>query len=45
VLPTPHIAGLAPDYEERVLALFKENVARYLEGRPLINVVDRQLGY
>jgi phosphoglycerate dehydrogenase-like enzyme len=45
VIVTPHISGLASDYPERVLALFKDNVTRYLAGRPLLNVVDRQLGY
>jgi phosphoglycerate dehydrogenase-like enzyme len=42
---TQHIAGLACDYRERVRNLFKENLARYLAGEPLVNVIDRRLGY
>lgn len=45
VVLTPHISGLASDYEERVRSLFKENLARYLRGAPLVNVIDRRLGY
>lgn len=45
VVLTPHISGLAYDYEERVRGLFKENLARYLRGEPLFNVIDRRLGY
>ena len=41
---TPHIAGLAPDYELEVGELFRDNLRRYLDGRPLRNVVDRVLG-
>jgi phosphoglycerate dehydrogenase-like enzyme len=42
---TPHIAGLASDYEERVRGLFKDNLTRYLAGDPLVNVIDRRVGY
>lgn len=42
---TQHIAGLACDYRERVRNLFEENLARYLAGEPLMNVIDRRLGY
>lgn len=45
VLLTPHISGLASDYEQQVRLLFRDNLARYLEGRPLRNVIDRTLGY
>ncbi len=45
VWTTPHVAGLAPDYAEQVLALFAGNLERFLEGRPLLNAVDRGLGY
>jgi len=45
VVLTQHISGLACDYEERVRALFKENLARYLAGDPLVNVIDRRVGY
>jgi phosphoglycerate dehydrogenase-like enzyme len=42
---TPHVAGFAPDYRERVGELFRENLARFAAGRPLVNEIDRRLGY
>jgi phosphoglycerate dehydrogenase-like enzyme len=42
---TPHIAGFAPDYLEAVGTLFTENLRRYLDGAPLLNVADRGRGY
>jgi len=45
VILTPHVSGATPRYLERALDLFVENLARYLEGRPLRNLVDHVLGY
>ena len=45
VLLTPHISGLAPDYWGRALAIFEDNLRRTIDGRPLINVVDKRAGY
>ncbi len=45
VILSPHIAGFTPDYDDRVVDIFTENLHRYLEGRPLLNLVDRHLGY
>ena len=45
VILTPHVSGATPRYLERALDLFVENLARYLEGRPLRNLVDHALGY
>ena len=42
---TPHMAGGVPDYLERVLAIFIENVRRLEEGKSLRNEVDRERGY
>jgi phosphoglycerate dehydrogenase-like enzyme len=42
---TPHISGYTPQYFQKVLALFEDNLDRFLDGRPLRNVVDKQLGY
>jgi phosphoglycerate dehydrogenase-like enzyme len=42
---TPHISGYTPAYFDKMLALFEDNLARYVEGRPLRNVVDKRLGY
>lgn len=45
VIISPHMSG---DYEGHTVALaemFFENFERYLEGRPLRNVVDKRSGY
>ncbi len=42
---TPHIATVSDQLESRRMALFKENVSRFLSGRPLLNVVDKPKGY
>lgn len=46
VVLTPHISGLGdPRGDEPVKRLFAENFRRYLEGQPLVNLVDRSRGY
>jgi len=46
LLITPHIAGATQYEAQRLLALFRENLDRFLEGRfPLINEVDKLRGY
>ena len=40
VLLSPHSGSVTPVYMERVTNLFCENLHRYLEGRPLLNLVD-----
>ncbi|MBN1189760.1 MAG: D-2-hydroxyacid dehydrogenase [Dehalococcoidales bacterium] len=45
VIITPHIAGAAEDYMLKATDVFCENIRRYLNGRRLINVVDKKLGY
>jgi phosphoglycerate dehydrogenase-like enzyme len=42
---TPHISGLTPHYQERVLAIFSANLRRYQKGESLYNVVDKQKEY
>lgn len=42
---TPHISGYTPSYFDKMLAIFEDNLARYVDGRPLRNVVDKRLGY
>jgi len=42
---TPHISGYTATYFDRMLAMFEDNLSRYLEGQPLRNVVDKRLGY
>lgn len=45
VLITPHISATTPRFWEREVELIRDNVARYLAGRGLRNVVDKRLGY
>jgi phosphoglycerate dehydrogenase-like enzyme len=46
VVLTPHISGAGDrSGQERSKKLFAENLRRFLDGRPLLNVVDRERGY
>jgi glyoxylate/hydroxypyruvate reductase A len=45
LIMTPHCSSDAPDYADRTLDLFFDNVRRYLAGRELRNTVDRRLQY
>jgi len=45
VIITPHVAGLTPYYMERLTGIFCENLDRFIHKQPLINVVDKTLGY
>jgi phosphoglycerate dehydrogenase-like enzyme len=45
VLITPHVAGNSADMWPRAVHLFCDNLARFTRGQPLLNVVDRELGY
>jgi len=45
VIITPHIAGETPHYLERLMDIFTENLKRFIHKQPLINVVDKNLGY
>ena len=42
---TPHISGMSAYYDERVVELFCENLRRFLADEPLLNLVQRELGY
>lgn len=42
---TPHIAGRSDGDADRMVGTIKENIRRFVEGKPLINVVDKQKGY
>jgi phosphoglycerate dehydrogenase-like enzyme len=42
---TPHIAGRSDKDRARMVGTIKENIRRFVEGKPLINVVDKQKGY
>ena len=45
VIITPHMAAMTPNYNQRLTALFGENLQRYLAGERLLNVVDTRRGY
>jgi D-2-hydroxyacid dehydrogenase (NADP+) len=42
---TPHIAGRSDKDRARMVGTIRENIRRFTEGKPLINVVDKQKGY
>ena len=45
VVITPRTAGPSGTQWHRVIPLFEDNLGRFLDGRPLRNVVDKVLGY
>jgi phosphoglycerate dehydrogenase-like enzyme len=45
VIISPHVAGISRHLEEETLALFVENLNRYLSELPLYNRIDVDKGY
>ncbi len=45
IMVLPHIGGPHPRRDEIVARLFVDNLARFLDGKPLKEVVDRAAGY
>ena len=45
VVITPHVAGTDPGHMERSTELFERNLERFMKDEPLLNVVDKNLGY
>ena len=45
VVVTPHIAGRSDRDHDRMVGTIKENIQRFVDGKPLLNVVDKQKGY
>ena len=45
VIITPHFSGGRPDYYQRAVAIFTDNLRRYAAGEALRNVVDVHEGY
>jgi hypothetical protein len=39
------VSGFLPSYDDKCTDLFAENLRRFLGGEPLLNLVDRRLGY
>ncbi len=42
---SPHVSGNYPDYTRDVIEVFLKNLRRYAKGKPLLYVVNKQLGY
>jgi phosphoglycerate dehydrogenase-like enzyme len=42
---TPHATAHSPRMHARQLALYVENLVRFRDGQPLLNVVDKAAGY
>jgi glyoxylate/hydroxypyruvate reductase len=45
VLVTPHAVALSPRENQRIAELFVDNLRRYLDGRPLRNLVEPGVFY
>jgi len=45
VIISPHISGVSAHYHEDAADLFIANLKRYLEKRPLMNQLNREIGY
>ncbi len=45
VILTPHISGVSLYYDQRLTALFANNLRRYRAGQPLLNRYDPARGY
>ncbi len=45
VILTPHVSGVSTSYDQRAVALFTENLYRYLADLPLFNLIDLERGY
>jgi phosphoglycerate dehydrogenase-like enzyme len=45
VIITPHVAGQSRWRIDNMTDFFCENLRRYLAGQPLLNLVDKRLGF
>ena len=45
IVVLPHIGGLHPTRDALVAELWRDNLARFVAGRPMLQVVDRARGY
>lgn len=45
VLITPHTGGISEKAWERQYTFFSENLRRFMDGKPLLALVDKQKGY
>ncbi len=45
VILSPHVSAATPNYDDRAVNLFAENLRRYVRGDELLNLVNRKLAY
>lgn len=45
VIVTPHVSGTSPGYMDAAVPLLCDNLRRYLDGTPMLNLVDKTRGY
>jgi phosphoglycerate dehydrogenase-like enzyme len=45
VLLSPHCADHTPDWMDRAMQFFLDQFDRFVKGEPLMNIVDKKLGY
>jgi phosphoglycerate dehydrogenase-like enzyme len=45
VIVTPHMSGGMEDYWTPLVGLFADNLRRFEQGEPLVNIVDKRAGY
>jgi len=45
VIISPHVGGLSDQTRERAAHFFAVNLARFLDGQSLLNIIDRERGY
>jgi phosphoglycerate dehydrogenase-like enzyme len=45
VIISPHAAGQMDGLRARQLELYRDNIERYLTGKPMRNLVDKKKGY
>jgi phosphoglycerate dehydrogenase-like enzyme len=45
VIVSPHMSGDVAGWREELVRLFADNLGRRVRGEPLLNVVDKRLGY
>ncbi|CAG9991114.1 unnamed protein product [Clonostachys byssicola] len=41
----PHVSGLTTEHQNRYRAVLEENLTRFMEGRELMNLVEKKRGY
>ncbi len=45
VIVTPHAAGGSPNRDGRLVELFCDNLRRFIDGEPMLSVIDKEKGY